>query len=531
MSLRNECSSTLKVHALKLFDSLLRTATRLTYQAAYAANLLIPGKNKAAKEARARAFAAKAQEKAQKHTPAGIAVALNLLVLGLLGTMKIRQELAGNDDGISMTVDSNGFLPNVQPPPPAAQNPMDAITAGAAEMLKASPDVAAIATDIMAPNPEALKIPDLSSTMTRGQGTAMSPSSTLPGARLQPDTAPSDLPPPITTTKPQDEFSMPQGNFAFQHLDKVMEEMGVEESFKKVVENYLGQVIDGEYPLDAALRKTQNLPASNPLKQLLNRVKEIRDKAEARAKAKGGGGASGLGQGVQQNYVPTAADGSIPNYVRLSDVPTGAYGAGTGKEYRAQGDPFKEQKVLVLMPQAMLKAYKDLLPESYQRVQKLLNDLQARNNVTIVDKQVGYGNFSTSEKTSRYSSSAHRIAEDGSLILGDKGSALEKSIPKGLESEIANPQHDVVIVLGWSHFTGGNSDAYTGPAKQSYIDEANAFVPYILKSGIRIYYVNADNMSGGLPQQFINALNQMGGGYFRLDTFQKHIEANRNSRL
>ncbi|MEI8385979.1 MAG: hypothetical protein WCG76_00130 [Verrucomicrobiota bacterium] len=94
-------------------DTLTCTASRMVYQAAYAAALLMPG-SKSQKEARAAAFAAKAEANAQKHAPAGIAVAVNLLVLAYLGTVKFREERVKDDQTIEATIDA--LLPLIPAP-------------------------------------------------------------------------------------------------------------------------------------------------------------------------------------------------------------------------------------------------------------------------------------------------------------------------------------------------------------------------------------------------------------------------------
>jgi hypothetical protein len=108
----------LKSQLGQLCEATARTASRMVYQAAYVAALVIPGTSRQRRN-RAKVLAAKAEENAQKHAPAGIAVLINGLFLFFIGTIKLRQDRERDPDAITATIDTEGFFSRpILPEPP-----------------------------------------------------------------------------------------------------------------------------------------------------------------------------------------------------------------------------------------------------------------------------------------------------------------------------------------------------------------------------------------------------------------------------
>ncbi len=132
-----------------------RPMARMVYQMTYVAALALPG-TKRQKAARARLLAAKAEANAQKNTPAAIAVGLNIFVLGLLGTSRLRDENEKDGDTIEAVMDNEGFFVRTMPTElPASGNggsiPTDAAKLGQnltvlAPSVSTTMDVSAITT-------------------------------------------------------------------------------------------------------------------------------------------------------------------------------------------------------------------------------------------------------------------------------------------------------------------------------------------------------------------------------------------------
>jgi hypothetical protein len=124
----------------EVYDAITRTASRMIYQAAYALVLSFGGTSRKHK-ALADRLARKAQENAQKSTPAAISLFLNAFVLWTISTVALRPRFERQGPSISLVLGDENFFtktdPQPAPPPSGGGGGNSALEQTLAEATKA----------------------------------------------------------------------------------------------------------------------------------------------------------------------------------------------------------------------------------------------------------------------------------------------------------------------------------------------------------------------------------------------------------
>lgn len=278
---------------------------------------------------------------------------------------------------------------------------------------------------------------------------------------------------------------------------------------------------NGERRIDEALQK---VPKTSPLYEKLVKVRGYMDEATARA---GKADPTDRAEAMEKGWQKAGGGGNAKPYLSLEEVQGNGYGAGTGKRYSPGNDPWRKQKILLFLEKGSLEClphYRDG-KEMSDQMEKLLAILKKENDVDINDEWLSNATMTLPDGMHADWKNVQVDKWNGtSIIQSFEGTRIEHSFAMHIENELQHPTHDLVIVIDGHYLTGS-------PLYRDIVGyEALKFIPYFRKSGIRLFYVNYNNMEN-FPPAFKEAIRAAGGGFYGLRDFLAMVQGAQESRV